>query len=42
MGRPQLTALYAAALEVAGVERERKDGEGAFIAGARSIVERLK
>jgi 2-dehydro-3-deoxygalactonokinase len=42
MGRPQLTALYSAALEVAGVESERKDGEGAFIAGARSITERLK
>lgn len=42
MGRPQLTSLYAAALEVAGVESEQKDGEGAFIAGARSIVERLK
>jgi 2-dehydro-3-deoxygalactonokinase len=42
MGRPQLTALYAAALAVAGVESEQKDGEGAFIAGATSIVERLK
>jgi 2-dehydro-3-deoxygalactonokinase len=41
MGSPQLTSLYAAALEVAGVESERQDGEGAFIAGARSIVERL-
>jgi 2-dehydro-3-deoxygalactonokinase len=42
MGKPQLTALYTAALEVAGVDSERKDGESAFIAGARSIVERLK
>lgn len=42
MGRPQLTALYAAALDEAGVKSERMDGEGAFIAGARSIVERLK
>lgn len=42
MGRPQLTALYAAALEVAGTESEQKDGEGAFIAGARNIVEQLK
>jgi len=42
MGTPQLTALYTAALEVAGVDSERKDGESAFIAGARSIVERLK
>lgn len=42
MGRPQLTALYSAALEVAAVRSEQKDGEGAFIAGARSIVERVK
>jgi 2-dehydro-3-deoxygalactonokinase len=42
MGRPQLTSLYAAALEVAGVESERMDGEGAFIAGARKIVELMQ
>ena len=42
MGSPNLTALYTAALEVAGVESEQKDGETAFIAGAKSIVERLK
>jgi 2-dehydro-3-deoxygalactonokinase len=42
MGAPQLTALYDSALKVAGVESQQIDGEGAFIAGARSIVERLK
>jgi 2-dehydro-3-deoxygalactonokinase len=42
MGRPQLTSLYSAALEVAGVESEQMDGEGAFIAGAAQIVERIK
>jgi len=42
MGRPQLTSLYAAALEVAGLESERMDGEGAFIAGARKIVELMQ
>ncbi len=41
MGSPKLTALYAEALEVAGVQSEQKDGERAFIAGAKSIVERL-
>jgi 2-dehydro-3-deoxygalactonokinase len=42
MGRPELTGLYAAALEVAGVESEQIDGEEAFIAGARAIVERMQ
>jgi 2-dehydro-3-deoxygalactonokinase len=42
MGRPELTALYAAALEVAGVESQSLDGEGAFIAGARNIVEQMQ
>jgi 2-dehydro-3-deoxygalactonokinase len=41
MGSPKLTALYAEALEVAGVQSEQKDGERAFIAGSKSIVERL-
>jgi 2-dehydro-3-deoxygalactonokinase len=41
MGSPKLTELYAEALEVAGVQSEQKDGERAFIAGAKSIVERL-
>jgi len=42
MGRPELTSLYAAALDVAGVEAEEKDGEGAFIAGAIKIVEQIQ
>lgn len=42
MGSPNLTALYSAAIEVAGATSEQKDGEAAFIAGAKSIVERLK
>lgn len=42
MGSPKLTALYSAALEVAGAASEQKDGEAAFIAGAKCIVERLK
>jgi 2-dehydro-3-deoxygalactonokinase len=41
MGRPQLTSLYAAALDVAGVDSEQMDGEGAFIAGACAIAERI-
>ncbi len=42
IGRPQLTALYSAALEVAGVKSDQKDGEAAFIAGAKAIVERVE
>ena len=42
MGRPELTALYTAALDVAGVESELRDGEGAFIAGACTIVEQIQ
>jgi 2-dehydro-3-deoxygalactonokinase len=42
MGRPELTKLYAAALDVAGVESEPLDGEGAFIAGACTIVEQMQ
>ena len=42
MGRPELTALYAAALDVAGVESDLRDGEGAFIAGACNIVEQIQ
>ena len=41
MGRPELTALYAAALDTCGVGCARVDGEGAFVAGARAIVERI-
>lgn len=39
MGRPELTELYAAALSEAGVDASQMDGEQAFLAGARRIVE---
>jgi 2-dehydro-3-deoxygalactonokinase len=42
MGRPELTRLYTAALDVAEAESEPLDGEGAFIAGACNIVEQMK
>jgi 2-dehydro-3-deoxygalactonokinase len=42
MGRPELTALYAAALPEAGFEGREVDGEEAFLAGARAIAERLQ
>ena len=42
MGRPELTSLYAAALAECDVPTDDVDGEGAFIAGARSIVERIE
>jgi len=42
MGRPDLTALYAAALDVQGIDCTRIEGEAAFIAGARAIAERLQ
>ena len=42
MGRPELTKLYSAALAVAGSASEQVDGERAFIAGARKIVERIQ
>jgi len=42
MGRPDLTALYSAALEEASVETRRTSGEQAFIAGAAKIVETLQ
>lgn len=41
MGRPDLTELYSLALREAGAASERVDGEQAFIAGARHIVERI-
>ncbi|HEV2727985.1 MAG TPA: 2-dehydro-3-deoxygalactonokinase, partial [Solirubrobacterales bacterium] len=41
MGRPELTALYAAALSVAGVEGVELDGEQCFIAGIRHIARRI-
>lgn len=42
MGRPDLTGLYTAALEITGVATEEIAGEGAFIAGACRIVERIQ
>jgi len=39
MGRPELTALYAEALRIAGRQSREVDGEQAFLAGARRIVE---
>jgi len=42
MGRPELTELYAAALEQASVEATEMDGERAFLAGARKIVELIE
>ena len=42
MGRPDLTALYSAALEEAGVETRQTSGEQAFIAGAAKIVDLLR
>ena len=42
MGRPELTELYSAALEEAGVEATQVDGERAFLAGAKAIAERIQ
>jgi 2-dehydro-3-deoxygalactonokinase len=39
MGRPELTALYAEALRIAGRQPREVDGEQAFVAGAKRIVE---
>jgi 2-dehydro-3-deoxygalactonokinase len=39
MGRPELTALYDAALQVAGAKAEAVDGEAALLAGINAIVE---
>jgi 2-dehydro-3-deoxygalactonokinase len=41
MGRPELTRLYAAALDVAGREAKEIDGETAFLAGIKAIAGRL-
>jgi 2-keto-3-deoxy-galactonokinase len=41
MGRPDLTALYAAALGVAGRNSRQIDGEAAFLAGIKAIAGRL-
>jgi 2-dehydro-3-deoxygalactonokinase len=42
MGRPELTGLYSAALAECGVATDEVDGEGAFIAGAKQIAERIE
>ena len=39
MGRPELTRLYQAALQVAGRDSRAVDGEAAFLAGINAIVE---
>ena len=39
MGRPELTRLYAEAVRIAGRTAREVDGERAFIAGAKRIVE---
>jgi 2-dehydro-3-deoxygalactonokinase len=39
LGRPELTRLYAAAIGLAGREAIELDGEKAFLAGAKRIVE---
>jgi 2-dehydro-3-deoxygalactonokinase len=41
MGRPELTALYSAALDEAGVDTRVLDGERCFLAGIRHIARRL-
>jgi 2-dehydro-3-deoxygalactonokinase len=41
MGRPELTELYAAALDEAGVEADELDGEACFLAGIGHIAERI-
>jgi len=41
MGRPELTALYAAALRAAGWAAREVDGETAFLAGAKALAETL-
>jgi 2-dehydro-3-deoxygalactonokinase len=41
MGRPELTALYAAAIRQAGGEPVELDGEQCFLAGIKQIAERI-
>lgn len=41
IGRPDLTALYAQALALAGRESSQIDGERAFLLGASAIAEKL-
>lgn len=42
MGRPELTRLYAAAIDEAGRPVSEVDGERCFLAGAKKIAERLQ
>ena len=42
MGRPELTALYSAALRIAGWATVEVDGEEAFLAGAKRLAEALR
>jgi 2-dehydro-3-deoxygalactonokinase len=42
IGDAKLTALYAAALEVAGCSSREIDGETAFLAGIKAIAERMR
>lgn len=42
MGRPDLVALYAAALKAAGRETREVDGETAFVAGAFRLAEQIR
>jgi len=41
MGRPELTELYAQAIEEAGRKAVQLDGEQCFLAGIRHIAERI-
>jgi 2-dehydro-3-deoxygalactonokinase len=41
MGRPELTALYAAAIHHAGGRTIELDGEKCFLAGIKQIAERI-
>ena len=42
MGRPELTGLFAEALEVAGRQTREIDGEKAFLAGSRHLAELIQ
>jgi 2-dehydro-3-deoxygalactonokinase len=42
MGKPELTRLFASALNSAGRETLEVDGEEAFLIGARQIAERIR
>jgi 2-keto-3-deoxy-galactonokinase len=42
MGRPDLVALYTAALATAGREARAVDGEQAFVAGALHLAELVR